>query len=224
MSVVWQVRRAQRYGCRRLPQGILAAAVAATALTFTAAGAAAAYDMDADGYGFVGKGKVQSVLGWNNKQLQANAAAVSFSHVDVTVSAQAWECTNANNDKVQYRRLITTTTTTDLLDAAARSRKQVNGFVLTGVGSTSTDVTYATEGFGCGDGGGGGGGGCGGGDGHDDGTHHDGAGQLPEVNRCPCGTPWSLTRAAGDPEVLERTTGLYVVVGDDVRLLVPDLE
>ena len=201
---------------------ILTVAVTATALTLTAAGAAAAYDMDAAGYGFVGKGEVQSVLGWNNKDLQTNADAVGFSHVDRTVAEQAWECTNARNDKVQFRKLTTTTTTTGVLASEARVNKQVTGFNLHGSDSVTTVVTYVTEGYGDGQGGGGGHHGGDGG-GHDDGAHDDGAGHVPEVNKCPGGAPRSLTRAAGDPVVLESTSGLYVTVGDDLRLL-PDRE
>ncbi|MGD8200745.1 hypothetical protein ACQE98_08785 [Ornithinimicrobium sp. W1679] len=216
---------------------ILTVAVTATALTLTAAGTATAYDLDAGGYGFVGKGEVQSVLGWNNKGLQTNAGAVGFTQIDRTVTEQAWECSNARSGKVQYRKLTTTTRTTALLDSAARMRNQVTGFSLDGFGPVTTDVSYVTEGYGDGQGGDGG---CGGGDhdeggGHDDGSrddgshdvgvtadgHDDGAGHVPEVNKCPGGTPWSLTRAAGDPVVLESTSGLYVTVGDDMRLL-PD--
>ena len=57
-------------------------AVAMTALV--GASAAFAYTMDADGKGFVGKGEVQTVLGFNNKQMQAAHTAVTFNYVAST--------------------------------------------------------------------------------------------------------------------------------------------
>src|SRR5688572_19435502 len=60
---------------------ITGAIVAATGLVAIGAGSAAhaSVTMDDTGHGFVGKGDVQTALGYNNAQLQANAGTLTFS-------------------------------------------------------------------------------------------------------------------------------------------------
>lgn len=103
----------------------------------TTAYAAVTFDPDT-GKGFVGKGDVQEVFGWNNKQLQDNAASVTFTFVSKTVSEVSWECTNTNNDKIQERERTTTTETSGVLSSIARERNQITGFNLNGFSSTET--------------------------------------------------------------------------------------
>lgn len=65
--------------------GVLAGAMAIGSV----AGAAVIFD-PATGTGFVGKGDVQLAIGWNNKQLQDNAADVTFAYNDVV--SYEWFC------------------------------------------------------------------------------------------------------------------------------------
>src|SRR5262245_53131892 len=54
------------------------AAVGVTAAIATGTLASAGVTVDATGHGFVGKGDIQSAMGWNNDALQRNAATLSF--------------------------------------------------------------------------------------------------------------------------------------------------
>jgi len=119
------------------------AVMLAGAFSLPAAFAAVTFD-PATGTGFVGKGDVQTALGYNNKQLQDNAGSLQFTFVSTTVSETSWECTNENNDKVQERERTTTTETTGVIDSIARERNQITGFNLMGfsgdpVTDSSTD-------------------------------------------------------------------------------------
>ena len=61
----------------RITKIAAAAAIATTALVATST-AANAYTMTDSGVGFVGKGEVQTVMGWNNAALQTNAEKLTF--------------------------------------------------------------------------------------------------------------------------------------------------
>ncbi|GAA4452981.1 hypothetical protein GCM10023156_23210 [Novipirellula rosea] len=91
-----------------------------------------AWYVNGDGTGFVGKGDVQLVYGWNNAQLQTNAGAVTFRALIIEQSEVSWECTNANNEKIQERSRTTTTTIGGLLSSVTRVKNQVTGFNLEG--------------------------------------------------------------------------------------------
>ena len=91
------------------------------------------------GTGFVGKGDVQLLFGWNNAQLQANAGSVQFRASSEVVTEVTWECTNANNDRIQERERTTTTTTQGVVSSTARVRNQITGFNLTGYSGTPTE-------------------------------------------------------------------------------------
>jgi hypothetical protein len=145
----------------------------------TIAYAAVTFDPES-GKGFVGKGDVQEVLGWNNKQLQQGASSLEFTFVSETVSEVSWECTNDRNENIQERERTTTTETSGVVSSIARERNQITGFNLDGFKSTETGDPV-TEG--------------------------------PQVNSCPSG-PWSLTTAAGDPDV--STTGTLFVNGEEL--------
>src|SRR5215204_6817953 len=130
---------------RIAPVGASAFAVLMLMGAFSLPAAFAAVTFDpATGTGFVGKGDVQTALGYNNKQLQDNAGSLQFTFVSTTVSETSWECTNENNDKVQERERTTTTETTGVIDSIARERNQITGFNLMGfsgdpVTDSSTD-------------------------------------------------------------------------------------
>lgn len=97
------------------------------------------------GMGFVGKGDVQLVYGWNNKQLQANAEFVEFRAVSEVVTERSWVCTNQNNQNTQERERTTTTTIEGLVDSIARERNQITGFNLLGYDGEPTQSSE-TEG------------------------------------------------------------------------------
>jgi hypothetical protein len=105
--------------------------------------AASAYTLNADGTGFVGKGEAQTVLGWNNKQLQDNASSVVFTVESETVTEVSWVCTNSNNENSQGRERTTTTTVTGVVEGVARERNQITGFNLLGYeGDPQTASTF----------------------------------------------------------------------------------
>ncbi len=121
-----------------------AASVALVGIGLVASTAFAAVDFDpATGTGFVGKGDIQELYGWNNKQLNQNADDVKFRVVSETVTEVSWECTNDNNDKVQERERTTTTESTKVASHIERdNKKQITGFILDGYGATqSSDST-----------------------------------------------------------------------------------
>lgn len=64
---------------------VAVSATAAVILTASAAGAAVTFD-PATGTGFIGKGDVQTALGWNNKALQTAEAngGIAFTYKAVT--------------------------------------------------------------------------------------------------------------------------------------------
>jgi hypothetical protein len=99
--------------------------------------------MDDEGVGFVGKGDVQLVYGWSNKDLQDNAGLVQF-RVALEVGDTTWKCLNSHNGNVQTRS--NETTHLQVVNSTARVRTQVTGFNLNGLGevlenSTTGDAT-----------------------------------------------------------------------------------
>jgi hypothetical protein len=114
----------------------------ALALVVIGAGVAlAAVTFDPDtGTGFVGKGDVQLAFGWNNKEIQNNAGAVTFQATSTEVTEVSWECTNTNNEVIQERARTTTTETQGVVSVVTRdNKKQVTGFNLTGYSGTPTE-------------------------------------------------------------------------------------
>jgi hypothetical protein len=90
--------------------------------------------INGDGTGFVGKGDVQSVYGWNDHDLQANAGLVMFRASVMEVSEVSWVCTNSNNNNTQVRTRTTTSSgASDLLhEIRLNSQGHVTGFNLLG--------------------------------------------------------------------------------------------
>jgi hypothetical protein len=162
---------------------MLMAAAAATAFVSTAAWAVVTFDPDI-GTGFVGKGDVQLIYGWNNKQLQQNANNVDFRANSLTITEVSWECTNSNNDKVQERERTTTTSVQGILTTVARENSKgkdgpVTGFNLNGYEGGSATTSTSSEG--------------------------------PPLNSCPASpSTWYLSTPAGDPMEISSTSALEV--------------
>lgn len=162
---------------------ILAAAALAT--VSTAAYAAVTFD-PATGRGFVGKGDVQLLYGWNNKDLQTNAANVDFRYSAVTVTEVTWECTKQqqNGETTQEKARTTTTSTQGLVTTVARENSKgkdgaVTGFNLSGYEGGAAETSSTTEG--------------------------------PAVNSCPANpSGFVLSSPAGDPVEVSSTGGLEV--------------
>jgi opacity protein-like surface antigen len=111
-------------------------AVAMTALlAATAAFAAVTFD-PATGEGFVGKGDVQTALGFNNKQLQDNVNNIQFRTLKVTETT--WTCDRDAGPQTQERER--TTTTQGVVDMVARERNQITGFNLTGYSGPEEEI------------------------------------------------------------------------------------
>jgi hypothetical protein len=120
------------------------AAIAAVAVVTTAAYAATTFDPET-GTGFVGKGDVQLLYGWNNKQLQENAESVQIRVNSEVVTEVSWICTNSSNQNTQVRERTTTTSTPGVVTTVGRERNQITGFNLTGYSGTPAEST-TTEG------------------------------------------------------------------------------
>jgi opacity protein-like surface antigen len=110
---------------------ITAAVIATLAISSPAA---AAVSVDDFGFGFVGKGDVQLAFGWNNSQLQSNAAGLSFqytlrSRYDVTCE---WTTGPAHNRKTHVVETTKNVNVNSKIDWDARRRNQINGFIMDG--------------------------------------------------------------------------------------------
>ncbi|MFI7581109.1 hypothetical protein [Kocuria kalidii] len=105
--------------------GVVTASMAVAA----PASAAAKYD-PASGTGYVSKGEVQSALGWNNKEFQANADRVSFSVQTYQYLRMAWTCTEDGGDGTLEREGFRDNYRYGWIDTTPRERGQVVGFEL----------------------------------------------------------------------------------------------
>ena len=114
---------------------ILSAAV--ISLLLVTGTASASWTLNEDGTGFVGKGDVQQIFAWNNKQLQDNANSVEFR--TWTTTEQTWTCTNPSNGQTQGGR-ATSTTTRGIASSVARVRTQITGFILEGWAGTPIET------------------------------------------------------------------------------------
>jgi hypothetical protein len=113
------------------------------------------------GIGFVGKGDVQTVLGLNNAQMQAQASSLTFSYAtkDTYEVVNAWATGNPVNPVSLNSHTATVTTVYGVeyviaFDSRKNSQGQITGFNLTGLGNkvyedgelpvVSPTVTYVT--------------------------------------------------------------------------------
>lgn len=124
----------------------LAALLAACVL---AGPAAAAVILSDEGVGFVGKGDIQALFGWNNEQLQTNAAGIEFFYVSDQIYVE-WQCewtTGKNNTVHTQTRSATVQAINASIAFDARKNKngQVTGFNLLGWGPTLSGDTFEPE-------------------------------------------------------------------------------
>jgi hypothetical protein len=109
------------------------AAAAAVVSVATLVQAAVTFD-HGSGTGFVGKGDVQLVYGWNNRELNDYAGKVDFRVKSQIVTERSWECSNGTE-----RSRTTTSTIRGVLSNVARqnNNSNVTGFNLRGYDSIS---------------------------------------------------------------------------------------
>jgi hypothetical protein len=107
----------------------LAMGLALATMVVTAGAVFAIVTFDpATGEGFVGKGDVQTALGFNNKQLQDNVNNIQFRALKVTETT--WTCDRDAGPQTQER--ASTTSAQSVVDKVARERNQITGFILEG--------------------------------------------------------------------------------------------
>ena len=90
-----------------------------TALIATGSAASAAVTVNPDGSGFVGKGDVQSVLGYNNKQMQESTEAKGFKWTQKMEWQYVWDWTTS--DGVPHHVYVSATNTRQMAAAVART-------------------------------------------------------------------------------------------------------
>lgn len=94
----------------------------------------------ASGTVFVGKGDVQSALGWNNKQLQDNANGLKWTYEISETYEITVEWTTGEGTRGEKTHVVTHERTVNVNSAVtyqARQQNQVTGFYLT-IGDTPT--------------------------------------------------------------------------------------
>ncbi|NKX54692.1 hypothetical protein [Arthrobacter mobilis] len=131
--------------------GVAATAFAATLALAAPAAAAVTFD-PGTGQGFVGKGDVQLAFSWNNSQLQSNASGLSFTYESETTYDAVCEWVTGEGKKGQKTHTVPQKKKTSLESTVvyeARTKNQITGFTLTGIGSTTTTGTVPTVGGGC---------------------------------------------------------------------------
>lgn len=113
----------------------------AAAVVLLASVATAAVVLDENGTGFIGKGDIQSIFGWNNAQLQANAGQIRF--VFTTSASASWECewwTGPDHNRKYHSITVSSEQDVDAAiayDARANKKGQVTGFNLLGFSSAN---------------------------------------------------------------------------------------
>lgn len=114
---------------KKLLAGVAACTVAGSLAVASPASAAVTYDRES-GTGFVGKGDVQQALGWNNRQLQANASRIDFNVETNYLARWRWTCTKEGSKESRQVESIRTHTQVGWLTTTPRVRQQVVGFEL----------------------------------------------------------------------------------------------
>jgi hypothetical protein len=116
---------------RKLSLALAAATVTALG-GVSVANAAVTFD-PASGTGFVGKGDVQLAFGWNNAQLNNNAAGVDFEASTVSEQETTWTCDRDAGPQTQEKENTVTTTLQGVVTKVTRdNKKQITGFGLGG--------------------------------------------------------------------------------------------
>jgi hypothetical protein len=93
----------------------------------------AAVIVDVEGNGFVGKGDVQLAFEWNNAELQANAAGVTFRLV-TGEEVVTWQCEKegAKNENIKTKSTVQNIGGAISYDARKNKQGQITGFILSG--------------------------------------------------------------------------------------------
>lgn len=123
--------------------GTFALVLMALGLLVSSVGAAVNYD-PATG-GFAGKGDVQTVLGYNNKQMQDNASSLSFTYVE-TVEYDV-PCQKENRSQILRNTFERESNVTGTVSYDAKTNKQVVGFNLNPLSGTSTSNVSCPNGW-----------------------------------------------------------------------------
>jgi hypothetical protein len=113
--------------------------------------ASTVYD-STSGIGFVGKGDVQSAFGWNNARLQANASGVSFSYDAIDTFSAVCTFVTGEGTRGEKTHDVTLPRHAEIssdIHYHARSHKQIDGFILTGLGETTASGTAPAQGAAC---------------------------------------------------------------------------
>jgi hypothetical protein len=122
--------------------------IGAFVLMLSTAAAAVTFDPET-GVGFVGKGDVQDVFGWNNMQLQDNAADVSFTYVEQGVytvvcsrvhQVQGYQEQTFNNREIGLDSEVE-------FEKRRNSQGQITGFSLIGFGEEVQSSDACPEGW-----------------------------------------------------------------------------
>jgi hypothetical protein len=120
--------------------------LAALAALATAAVASASVAVDSNGNGFVGKGDVQTALGYgsgNDTAFQKDAAGVTFQYGDVAEISMAVVCTSDDVTYVTQHNVLGTVTAAKTVNFTTKGDKgKVTGYNLTGA---SGDATYTSS-------------------------------------------------------------------------------
>jgi len=119
---------------------ILGASIVVLAAAIATPLASASVAVDANGTGVVGKGDVQSALGWNNRDFDTNAASVKFTVKTESLWHQVYRCNG-----VDYINDITNKSVQPITPAEIKSGngKQITGWNLTPNGSPESKTTYS---------------------------------------------------------------------------------
>src|SRR5689334_19463738 len=104
--------------------------LAALAALATAAVASASVTVDASGNGFVGKGDVQTALGYkNDAAFQADAAKITFQYGDVAEISMAVVCTSDDVTYVTQHNVLGTVTAAKTVNFTTKGDKgKVTGY------------------------------------------------------------------------------------------------
>jgi hypothetical protein len=110
---------------------LILTAISALAITGAVAGTASANVAVDNGAGYVGKGDVQTALGWNNAAFDKNAASIKFTQKFQTHKDTSWMCSDGS---VRHHIFSTSQDQPLKADATLNSNgKQITGWNLNGL-------------------------------------------------------------------------------------------
>jgi hypothetical protein len=108
---------------------IIKIAALSAAAVIVSAGSASAYTLNGDGTGYVGKGEVQTLLGLNNKAMQAAHTAVTFKYVAATEVSFDCEWYTGPDKVTRHQNTKTSTVAVDAVVARRESQDRPVGRV-----------------------------------------------------------------------------------------------